>query len=318
MNSAAQDRPLPADPAVRIGVSGLKPGESPRSKGLDTNHVRVLASVEGPLPPILVHRATMRVIDGAHRLAAARLSGRAEIDAVIFDGTADEAFRLGVLANVTHGLPLSLADRRAAAVRIIRSDSRLSDRAVARSAGLSHKTVATLRAGMAEAVSEAAGEPSTSRIGADGKTRPLDATAGRLAAGRVIAERPDATLREIAREAGISLGTARDVRVRMLAGQGPMPAGRAQPESAATDLDGAMGDLRRDPALRYSESGRALLRWLAAHTLTMDQWRDGAGALPPHCAAVVASIARECARTWSTIADELEGARRGLDVHVSA
>lgn len=293
--------------AVAVAVSGLRPGESARSKGLDQDHVRVLASADGPLPPICVHRATMRVIDGAHRLAAARLLGRTTIDVVFFDGTAEEAFRQGVLENTAHGLPLSLADRRAAAVRIIRSDPRLSDRAVARSAGLSHKTVAALRSGFA---AQTPGQVSESRVGADGRTRPLDATTGRLAAGRIIAERPDATLREIAREAGISLGTARDVRARMLTGEGPVPAARfpAQPQSAPIDLDEAIGSLSRDPVLRYSQAGRTLLRLLTARTLTIEQWRDSSSAVPAHCHTAIARVARECARTWSTIADELEAA----------
>lgn len=293
-------------PAIRVSIGELLPGESPRSRGLDQDHVRVLASAEGPLPPICVHRATMRVIDGAHRLAAARLLGRTQIDVVFFDGTAEEAYRRGVLENVAHGLPLTLADRRAAAVRIIRSNPRLSDRTVAHSAGLSHKTIAALRAGLA---AEAPGQAPDSRVGADGRTRPLDAAAGRLAAGRIIAERPDATLREIARETGISVGTARDVRIRMLAGDGPVPARRTPaqpPQPAAIDLDEAISSLSRDPVLRYSEAGRTLLRLLTARTLTIEQWRDSSSAVPAHCHAAIARVARECARTWSAIADELE------------
>lgn len=299
----------PVEVVVRVPVSELLPGESPRSKGLDQDHVRMLASVEGPLPPISVHRETMRVIDGAHRVAAARLAGRTEVEAVFFHGGADEAFRLGVAANVTHGLPLSLSDRRAAALRILRSHPQLSDRAIARSAGLSHKTVAALRAaGQPEA--EQPGGSRGLRIGVDGRVRPLDATEGRLAAGRIIAERPDATLREVASAAGISLGTAKDVRARMLAGDSPLPGGRAPAKpsaSAQADLDDAMGFLRRDPALRYSDSGRTLLQWLAARTLTVDQWRENSGGIPPHLSAAIVSVARQCARTWTEIADELEG-----------
>lgn len=303
-----------ATPAVRavratvaVPIADLRPGDSARSRGLDADHIRVLAGVEGPLPPILVHRATMRVIDGAHRVAAARLRGLSAVAVEYFDGTNEEAFRLGVAANIAHGLPLTLADRRSAAVRIIKTQPLLSDRVVARSTGLSHKTVGTLRAVLE------AGEPvrSASRVGLDGRVRPLDAAEGRVAAARIIAERPDASLREIARESGISLGTAQNVRARMLAGKSPLPDGRTAPARAAwpapAELDDAMEFLRRDPTLRYSDSGRGLLRWLAARTLTVEQWRQSSGEVPPHSRAALARVARECASAWSTIAEELEG-----------
>jgi ParB-like chromosome segregation protein Spo0J len=304
----ADTRPSAPEAVVRVPVRDLLPGESPRSKGLDQDHVRVLASVEGPLPPISVHRETMRVIDGAHRLAAARLAGRTEIDVVFYRGGADEAFRLGVAANIAHGLPLSLADRRAAALRIIRSHPQLSDRAIARSTGLSHKTVAALRAAGPSEQQDGSGQV---RVGVDGRVRPLDASAGRLAAGRIIAERPDATLREIAGAAGISLGTAKDVRARMLVGQSPLPAGRAAPASkrpvtAPVDVEDALSFLRRDPALRYSDSGRAFLQWLAARRITVELWQETLADLPPHLNAAIASVAREYARAWAEIADELE------------
>lgn len=47
----------------------------------------------------------MRVIDGMHRLRAAQLQGRTEIDARLLDISDAEAFLRGVAANVSHGLP---------------------------------------------------------------------------------------------------------------------------------------------------------------------------------------------------------------------
>src|SRR5262249_49349833 len=64
----------PEDRAV-VAVSVLRAGETPRLAGEDPEHVRALAECEEELPPILVDRSTMRVIDGAHRLQAARLRG---------------------------------------------------------------------------------------------------------------------------------------------------------------------------------------------------------------------------------------------------
>src|SRR5947199_10633529 len=59
---------------VPLPVSSLLPGDSPRVAGENPEHVQLLAAARN-LPPILVHRSTMRVIDGMHRLRAARLRG---------------------------------------------------------------------------------------------------------------------------------------------------------------------------------------------------------------------------------------------------
>jgi hypothetical protein len=314
---------------ARVKISDLRECDSPRSGGLDPGHLRVLAEADGPLPPISVHRATMRVIDGMHRLAAARLNGHTEIDAAFFHGTAEQAFCLGVTANTTHGLPLSLTDRRAAAERIIRSHPAMSDRWIARTAGLAPKTVAAIRAGLDGTERHERHEglegreyrrDTTMRVGADGRIRPLRAVEGRLAASQVIAARPESSLREIAREAGISLGTARDVRLRVMAGENPVPTGHLEPRRdtpkrsqrpaanrppAEQDPARLLDTLRRDPALRYSESGRALLRWLDSRLVTPDEWPPTAGSVPAHCVDNLTAIARECARAWTALAEEI-------------
>ncbi len=61
----------------------------------------------------------MRVIDGLHRVRAAQLAGRLEIDIEYFDGTDNEAFALSVHLNVGHGLPLGMEDRKSAASIIL-------------------------------------------------------------------------------------------------------------------------------------------------------------------------------------------------------
>lgn len=128
----------------------LQSGESPRTGGRDEEHIARLAELDGPLPPILVERHTMRVIDGTHRLLAAVSKGQPAIEVEFFDGSSADAFLKAVEANVTHGLPLSLADRRAAAERIVTSHPHLSDRAIARTAGLGAKAVAAIRRRVAE------------------------------------------------------------------------------------------------------------------------------------------------------------------------
>ena len=294
-------------PTVRVRVCDLQDADSPRAHGLDHNHVRLLAAVDRELPPITVHHPTMRVVDGMHRLAAARLNGQAYIGVMFFHGGPEEAFRLCVEANVAHGLPLSLSDRRAAAARIVTSAPALSDRSVARSTGLSAATVAAIRARVVD-------RGAAARIGADGRTRPLKAEAGRIAAGLVIARRPEASVREIAREARVSVGTAFDVRRRVLAGEQPLlPASQAarphqarQPDgSVRTDLEQILDTLRQDPTLRYSDAGRSLLRWLGQHSISIDQWHGARDGVPPHCLEKIARFAEECAKRWSAVAEEI-------------
>lgn len=87
----------------------------------------------------------MRVIDGMHRVRAAQIRGETEIRATFFVGDDSEAFVAGVRANTTHGLPLSLEDREAAARRIVELFPDWSNRAIASVSGLSDKTVGAIR-----------------------------------------------------------------------------------------------------------------------------------------------------------------------------
>ncbi|MGW4059781.1 ParB/RepB/Spo0J family partition protein [Amycolatopsis sp. NPDC004747] len=295
-----------------VPISALKVSGSPRSGGVDMAHVRALAGTDAPLPPIVVHRRSNRVIDGMHRLRAAVLRGRREIEVCFFDGSETDAFIAGVEANVTHGLPLSLAEREAAAVRILALRPQLSDRAIAAAAGLSARTVGLLRSR-----STAGNSQSHERIGRDGRIRPLDAAAGRRRAYECLQARPDASLREIAREAGVAIGTARDVRARVQRGENPLPpklrgrtgpaAGKAVPTAPVgpPDPSAALQTLGKDPALRFSERGRELVRWLTAHAAFPADLPALLDSVPPHCAEAVAAVAAAHARRWHAVAEEL-------------
>ena len=306
---------------VRLPISAIREADSPRSAGVDMAHARSLAQTEADLPPILVHRATMRVIDGMHRLAAARLRGEPEIAAILFDGDDDEAFLLAVRSNVSHGLPLTLTDRRAAAVRIIRARPDLSDRTIAVTAGLAAKTVGSLRR-------EIGVPPVQARIGQDGRVRPIDASAGRQAAAELITSHPEATLRRIAQDAGISVETARSVRARMRAGEDPVLDRRTRPERAdreanremtvrlpeddpSDELRSLLEVIQRDPSLRYTESGRVLLRFLGSRVLLPDEIPLSLGRIPPHSRLNLGSLARSCAAAWIQLAMGLEDDQAG-------
>ncbi|MEU4427938.1 helix-turn-helix domain-containing protein [Actinoplanes sp. NPDC024001] len=288
-----------------LPVSALRPADSPRRAGEDLSHIEMLASIEERLPPIVVHRDTLRVIDGMHRLRAAKLRGDEQIEVSFFDGTEQEAFVLAVTANTTHGLPLSLADRTRATERIIVSQPTWSDRAIAAAVGIGARTVGNIRRRMQDEVGV---EPVTARTGRDGRVRPLDNSVGRLRASALIKQRPEASLREIAREVGVSPATVRDVRQRLERGEDPLPQARPRREEPVTReaVSHLLQGLQRDPSLRFTESGRTVLRWIHSRAIRSEEWAEVEHKVPAHCAYIIANMARSCAAEWLQIAEELE------------
>jgi hypothetical protein len=281
--------------SMRIAISELSPGYSPRIEGENAEHVRVLTESPDLLPPIVVHRPTMRVIDGMHRLRAAVERGDSEILVEYFDGSEDDAFIRAVRDNVHHGLPLSRADREAAVVRLLRSRNEWSNRAIAAVTGLSAPTVGAIRRRTADMPFQ-----SGSRVGRDGRTRPLSGVDGRARASRIIAEQPGASLRHIAREAGIALSTAQDVRKRLERGEDPLRTGSLREPAARVST---LAVLRRDPSLRFTRTGRALLQWLGVSAADPDEM---AQAIPEYSTRSMAELARACADTWTRFAEAIE------------
>jgi hypothetical protein len=304
---------------ARVPIGSLLAADSPRLAGENAEHTRALAESGATLPPIIVHRTSLRIIDGMHRLRAAMIRGQRDIEALFFDGNERDAFVLAVKTNVAHGLPLSLADRAAAAVRILRSHPQWSDRMIAKTAGLSPKTVGAIRG----RCSTEDNPRLNTRVGHDGRTRPVSSAEGRRIAGEFIANNPDATLRKIAEVAGISPATAHDVRKRMRRGHdSTLPAkSTGEPRDdkiphktvlTATPTRSSKSillNLKRDPSLRFTQAGRILLRLLDAHTIDPEEWLGLIDNVPAHCTSMVADLARECAQAWDYVAVQVE--RRG-------
>jgi uncharacterized protein YerC len=298
--------------------------DSPRLLGTDDEHCLALVESGAELPPIVVHRASRRVIDGVHRIRAAMMRGEEVVRARLFEGTAEDAFVLSVRMNVAHGLPLSRSDRMAAAERIISSHPQWSNRVIASCTGLSASTVAKVR-------NRSVGDDgqSVTRIGRDGRVRPVNGSSGRLLVSELLTRHPTASIREIAREAGVSPSTVHDVRKRLQAGQDPIPAAqraklhaekaqkypqvaRVHPLSPAPpampEIDPAtmMTALMRDPSLRYSEIGRRLIRWLDGCRRGVSECPEIIDHVPEHNIGPVARLAREYARAWDEFAANLE------------
>jgi ParB-like chromosome segregation protein Spo0J len=310
------------DCTVILPISSLSPADSPRVMGEDADHVQGLAEVVSGLPPILVHRQTMRIVDGMHRVRAAIQRGQDVIAARFFDGTEIEAFVLSVKENSAHGLPLSLADRKAATERIVALHPEWSDRSIATVVGLAPTTVGAIRRRCTDGNGHVA-----SRIGRDGRVRPIDGADRRRRVSELIAARPNASLRQIARAANVSVGTAHAVRKSMFAtggnpagpsrdvperdrlratsvARGPARNTRAETEHIVWSL--LRQQLRSDPSLRYTESGRKLLRWLDSRAISAEDWPAVAELIPAHWKNSVAHLAYRFSKEWHDFAKALE------------
>lgn len=280
MDSASTASALPShDPQDEVGypripISELAGTFSPRRAGECPEHVEALAQVGADLPPIVVHWPSMKVVDGMHRLRAAQRRGAGEIAVRFVDGSEDEAFVLAVEANVRHGLPLTLADRRAAAAQMLLAHPDWSDRRVASSTGLAPGTIATVRRRIG-----AQNEQLTTRVGRDNRrrnVRPIDS----------------------------SDRTGEQSRLRAVAGGGSAgyaPAAVKSPRSAVPPAQ-LMATLRSDPSVRLNARGRAVLQMLAANNLTADEWIRLADAVPSHQASVLAQLAEHYAWRWRSLA----------------
>ncbi|WP_337820796.1 hypothetical protein [Amycolatopsis sp. A1MSW2902] len=203
---------------------------------------------------------------------------------------------------------MSARDRIAAATRIVASHPEWSDRAIAALADISPKTVAARRSAVDDPHSHR-------RIGRDGRTRGKDIGKRRLAAVAYLEEKPNSSIREIAREANVSIGTARDVRLRVRSGRDPIPERGDAPRSRTADAAGIMAvpiartivdQFKTDPALRMPESGRGLVRMIDANRKFLELKASFVANVPGHCSSSVAAVARFLADEWATLADTVE------------
>ena len=271
--AGAQDEPRDAE---RVPLLRLKPADSPRLDGEVREHIRILAGSTARLPPILVHRRTMRVVDGMHRYHAALLRGDVEIEVTYLDAADEDVFVHAVAANVAHGLPLSLRDRKAAAQRILKTHPDWSDRSVATTTGLSPKTVGAVRRRASVEIPQ-----SGSRLGRDGRRRMMPPRA----------------------DAADAAGTTE--------GGGGSPLDRSPEASRAHDARAVIESLSRDPSLRLSDSGRSLLRRLMVGAPMAEDLETFVSAVPPHCVDSVTQLAALYAKSWESVARRLRAASRG-------
>ena len=156
-----------------VPVASLRPGDSPRFQSESKADAQLMAAAVD-VPPIIVHQATMTVIDGWRRVLAAQHRHQDLIAARFFHGTVQAGYVLAVAANTAHGLSLCTKDRKTAAARILGMYPDCSDRMIAAIAGLSHHTVGDIR----RHLSSGQIAQFKKRLGRDGKTRPATSRRG--------------------------------------------------------------------------------------------------------------------------------------------
>lgn len=151
-------------PLERILVD---PVLQPRRGGLDADHVRVLQECPESWPPLIViEHGGYQLVDGFHRYAAAQNIGQETVTVEVREMPADGDLRaLAFALNAVHGRPLTLADRRVEAERLLSNDATVSNLDIARRTALSPTTVAAIREQLEAAEAIPATDQRVSRSG---------------------------------------------------------------------------------------------------------------------------------------------------------
>jgi ParB-like chromosome segregation protein Spo0J len=311
--SALKLAQLPA-PVPRMALDDLVVQPVVRLRPVDPEHVQALAQVVDRWPAIVVAARTKVVLDGVHRVAAARLLGQVDIAVELFEGDDDAGFVEAVRCNTDHGLPLSVAERSRAATFLLASRPEWSDRAIAEVCGLDHKTVGRLRSGSQERPT-GEGPRSDARVGRDGRLRPVDVVGLRTRIAEAIGLAPEASLRQIARQVGASPETVRDVRERLRRGEDPVPAGARSRPFAPLPQAAPVPPPRipawpvpvwaEDSACQSAPDAAEFAAWFDAGATSVE-WRRFVQSVPLSRVYEIADQARAHADAWRSFAETLD------------
>jgi ParB-like chromosome segregation protein Spo0J len=324
-------------PPVRLGGAVARPGatvvsvalarlvvkRSIREAGVNQEHVHRLMRLGGRWPPILVHETTGVVIDGVHRVAAARMLGLLRIDASLFSGGPNAALIEFVRRNVQHGLPLTLRERKWAAGRVLSVHPDWSDRRIAGICALSPKTVARLRVVSGACDSDHVTPLDVAvRVGRDNRLRPVDSGLARERVAEALKEHPRASLRSVAALVGVSPETVRSVRLGLATAGGEAPADRgeslAAPGADRPILDVVADDDPSSDGTREDAPARSLspvphnasalgefVSWFHRTGVDADECSRWVSRVPPAYCREVAAEAHRRAQAWLEFATAL-------------
>lgn len=156
---------LTIDPEIQLEARGLKQ---------DTVQAYVEAIASGAeFPPVVAFDdgATKWLADGFHRVHASKFSGLMDIEADLKPGTREDAMVYAALANVTHGKPMSQAEKREAGERLIRLTS-WGDREIGRRLAVEAMTVGRWRS--EASITNVTDEPRQISVTRGGSTYTMD------------------------------------------------------------------------------------------------------------------------------------------------
>ena len=123
--------------------------------------------------PITVYDtpAGLYLVDGFHRINAARQLNKETISAVIKHGSVEDAYAAACLANLRHGKPLSRTEKQKAIKEFIKLHPKWSNVKLATKISCSDETIRRYRKEL-EAIGEI--EPQDTRISKDGQLQPVE------------------------------------------------------------------------------------------------------------------------------------------------
>lgn len=162
----------------------------PRTQ-LDKIAVEEYSDILDAMPPIEVQANTLKLIAGNHRVEAAAMKGVNCVRAIIKDIPDSDLIDAAFKSNHGHGVPYKRADRRAYALKKLQAFPDWSNRRLMMEAGVSERTIATIRATLkeqAETEEEKARVAPKQRKGTDDKTR--NVSKGRAKVEKVTVEKP--------------------------------------------------------------------------------------------------------------------------------
>ena len=157
-------------------------------------------------PPIIVYfdDTDYWLANGFHRVEAARKIEREDIAAEVRKGTARDAILHGIGSNATHGLRRTQADKRRAVEKLLKDPewARWSDRKIAETARVDHKTVGKIRRDLSGEI------PSGNSLGGELPKRPGKPNGSGSLVGEILRTLSDEALLEECRRRGLKLEAA--------------------------------------------------------------------------------------------------------------
>jgi hypothetical protein len=234
--------------------------------------------------------------------------GTVAVLAEFVDCSEEDLTLCAIQHNNAHGLPLTLFDRKRAAKDALRKNPSLSDRWVAGMCGLSHSTVAKLRANSESARSSPAVDDSSlpNRLGRDGRRRSQHPAIVRERISDALAAAPGATLRVIAAQVGVSPETVRNVRRRLQTDEEPLRASLKTAEPVKSEWPPPKPySVANDPAFQAVAPLGEFVAWFDQRHIGLE-WRQYLESIPMGRIYEVADDCKRRAKTWRDFAEALE------------